>query len=374
MGTVRIGVLGFSVSLMACGGSTTQEDDTGSDEQLCASAEVGSGQAATGLIYTDSDGSDRSSYLAAFDSSDQGIGGADLKLIGADGTTETSSCEDGTYAFNDLSDGVYVVSPVHPDGDCMQRNCARRFPEAMSEGQVKIVTLGDSVAVQGTQPYFPSRVKTLFSGLANVTSENVAVGGTISTQWLPGTTYFENSVRPELADTDVVVMSIGGNDILYSLDASALQDPDGAVEEIRELIYEIGGNVVEISEAIHEENPDIDVLYCLYVNYGEATVFPWSLVSTVVPEGAVEDLLSTARDSISVDEDILLVDLFGASMELDSLDDYLYDELHFNDRGQTFYAEEIFKTLGGVLVGDSPLDGSPRSPLGLEQSWSFSGN
>ena len=85
MGTVRIGVLGFSVSLMACGGSTTQEDDTGSDEQLCASAEVGSGQAATGLIYTDSDGSDRSSYLAAFDSSDQGIGGADLKLIGADG-------------------------------------------------------------------------------------------------------------------------------------------------------------------------------------------------------------------------------------------------------------------------------------------------
>ena len=84
-------------------------------------------------------------------------------------------------------------------------------------------------------------------------------------------------------------------------------------------------------------------------------------------------MLESARETDTRDYDALLADLFGATYELDSsLDDYLYDSLHFNDRGQTFYAEEVFMALGGVLVGPSPLGGEPRTPLGLTRSYSFS--
>jgi hypothetical protein len=83
-------------------------------------------------------------------------------------------------------------------------------------------------------------------------------------------------------------------------------------------------------------------------------------------------LISDARDLVGIDDDLLLADMYGASHTLDApLDDYMVDELHFNSAGHTFYAEEIFKTLGGVLVGESPLGGDPRSPLGEEHNFSF---
>jgi lysophospholipase L1-like esterase len=232
--------------------------------------------------------------------------------------------------------------------------------------------MGDSVPVVGDAPMFPKRLKTLFSDLATIKNKNVAIGGSLSTQWLPGTTYFDDVLSPELEDADVLVMSIGGNDILNRLDASALSDPEGTMELIGELIQEISDNVLSTAGKVKEINPDIDILYCLYVNYGNATIFPWNIVATIAPEGAVEALMGGARDTIGADENIILVDLFGASASIDNLDDYLYDSLHFNDRGQTFYAEEVFKSLGGVLIGDSPLGGEPRSPLGTTHNWSFS--
>ena len=57
-------------------------------------------------------------------------------------------------------------------------------------------------------------------------------------------------------------------------------------------------------------------------------------------------------------------------LEGEPLDDLLRDQLHFNDEGQTRYAEAIFQTMGGVLVGESPLgDLEGVTPLGLIQSY-----
>ncbi len=76
----------------------------------------------------------------------------------------------------------------------------------------------------------------------------------------------------------------------------------------------------------------------------------------------------TARNSVPPEENVLLVDVFGASQDL-PVDDYLYDALHFNDLGQTLYTEEIFLTLGGVLIGPTPLSSTDRTPLGTERSY-----
>ena len=328
----------------------------------------------SGALYFDGDAADASIHSSEFDTdADTPIAGAAVRLFGADGVTDGTSCEGGDFHFGDLDDGSYVVAPeLDVDGNCLQRNCAQRFPEAVQEGAVKIVTMGDSVPVVGDNTLFPSRLATLLGSLADVDNVNVAVGGTVSSQWLPGTSNFESRLAPELSDADVVVMSIGGNDIMGSLDAGALSDPEGAVEDTYELVEDIADNVRAMVEAMRDINPDLDIIYCIYVDYGQASVFPWGIVGNIVGAEAITDVLRTARASLAVEEGILLADLFGASHELeDPLDDYLYDALHFNDRGHTLYAEEIFQTLGGALIGDSPLGGEPRSPLGDEQSWSL---
>ncbi len=176
---------------------------------------------------------------------------------------------------------------------------------------------------------------------------------------------------PELDDADVVVISLGGNDLLGTMDASAITDPEGALENAYEVVAEVSENVLTIVEEIREHNDDIDVVYALYVDYGQATVMPWNFVSGLVGAEAITELLATARTSLPPESGILIADLFEASHNLEDLDSYLADALHFNNLGHTFYAEEVFKTLGGVLVGDSPLGGEPRSPLGLSQDFSF---
>ena len=368
----KVGLFGVLPSVLGCGPGGLG-GDSGLPVASCDTVQATSDAAVSGRLYFDQDSADRSVYAAGYDSeSDTPIGARSLRLLGQESDQTEESCADGSYAFNDLEDGVYVLRPDAVDADCLQKNCPTRFPEAIAEGKVKIVTMGDSVPVVGDSSVFPKRVKTLFSSLATIKNKNVAVSGSLSTQWLPGTNYFENRLAPELEDADVVVMSIGGNDILNSLGLDALADPEATVEKVRTLIQEISDNVLETSDAIQEINPDLDVLYCLYVNYGSANISPWNIVNAVAPEGAMEELMSGARDTIGSDENIILVDLFGASLELDNLDAYLYDALHFNDKGHTFYAEEVFKALGGVLIGESPLEGEPRSPIGTHKNWSFS--
>jgi len=364
--SLLIGLI-FTVSCTPAGG----DDD---DAPNCADGAELNDVQLSGLTYVDADGGDASIHDNSFDDQeDSPIAEVSVRLFGPEGVSEGSSCAEGDFHFGDLSDGAYVVAPeLDVDGNCMQRNCTKRFPEAIAEGSVKIVTMGDSVPVQGDPVLFPARLATLLGDIADITNTNVAVGGTVSSQWLPGTSHFDNRLSPEIADADVVVMSIGGNDIMASLDVAALQDPEGTVEATYELVEQIAENVRSIVGGIREINADIDIIYCIYVDYGQAAVFPWDWVGNLVGQDAITSVLRTARESLSVEEDILIADLFGASHELDDpLDDYLADMLHFNDLGHTLYAEEVFLTLGGALIGDSPLGGQPRNNIGLSPTWSL---
>jgi lysophospholipase L1-like esterase len=362
----------FLASLILMFGCTPTDGDD--DPAACSDGSDLTDIQLSGLTYRDADSADASIHDNSFDdSADTPIVGANIRLFGADGLSEGSSCEGGDFHFGDLDDGAYVVAPsLDVDGNCMQRNCTKRFPEALSEGAVKIVTMGDSVPVVGDDTLFPERLAALLGDLADIDNTNVAVGGTVSNQWLPGTANFESRLAPELPDADVVVMSIGGNDIMAIMDASALQDPEGAVDTANEIVQQIAENVRTTVAAMREINADIDVIYCIYVDYGQAEIFPWGLIGNLVGQDGITNVLRTARESLSVEEGILIADLFGASHSLsDPLDDYLSDSLHFNDRGHTLYAEEIFMTLGGALVGESPLAGQARTDIGVNPSWSL---
>ena len=85
----------------------------------------------------------------------------------------------------------------------------------------------------------------------------------------------------------------------------------------------------------------------------------------------ITTLLARARDSFTPEDDIVLVDLLGLTPDLPvPLDDYLADPLHFNDLGHDLYAHEVFRALGGVIVGESIL-ATPPVALRSQQNFGY---
>ena len=325
-----------------------------------------------GRLYVDENGSDESLYAGGFEEGvDSPIPGATVRLFGAsDSVQSTETCDDGRYGFPELDPGTYVLAPEHTGDGCSLRNCPRRLPDAIEEGRLNIVTIGDSIPVEGDPVTFPSRLADLFAPVVDVGEGNVAVSGSVSDQWLPGEPYFEDRLRPVIADADVVVISLGGNDVLGFISTVDFSDLAGALAQANETVDQIVSNVRTIASEIRAENADIDIVYCLYVDYSLATrTAPWSSTS-FLPDGVVTGLLARAREQITVEDDFVVVDLLEVSQELPMpLDDYLADSLHFNDAGHTLYAYEIFRALGGVLVDELPLGGN--RPFDNERSYGY---
>jgi lysophospholipase L1-like esterase len=315
-----------------------------------------------------------STYVGGFEGGrDAPIGGLEVSLFGPGLEETVSTCMDGRAAFGPLEDGAYLLVPDFPEGDCMTKNCVRRLPEAIRAGGVKIVTFGDSVPVIGDAPMFPSRLATLLGDITDVNNTNIAIGGTTSHNWLPGTPNFENTLIPQISDADVIMVSLGGNDLLAFIQANAanLGNIAALVEDVKAEVNAILSRLITIVDAIREQNNTADIVYLLYPDYSRADMdMMWALVNQFVGAETVREVLETARDSLDASEDVILVDVFGSTQGTD-VNTILADSLHFNDIGQTLYAEEIFKTLGGVLVGPSPLGGQPRTPLGTDQQFSL---
>lgn len=323
-----------------------------------------------GQLYTDADGADRSRYLAEIAADDAAVK-AELTLFGPDGPQTFEACDDGRFSIDGLTDGRWLIAPP-ADGTCSRRNCARNFAEAVrSDGRAVIVTIGDSVPVIGDAPPFPERVKTLFEGLVEIESRNIAVPGSTSPEWIPGTNYY-GRLEAELDDADVVVISIGGNDILGALnDPAILQDIPGAIEDTRALVVDIAGRVLDITHAIHATKPDVDVIFCLYPDYTQARGHQlWGLARGLIGADTMREILEGALEAIPTGEAILVADMRGALLGVD-LTTYLYDALHFAHPGQIAYAEEIFEVLGGVLIGESPLGELGATPLGADRAYGF---
>jgi len=324
-----------------------------------------------GRFYVDADDSNRSVYTEGYLEGDAPFIG-DLRVIGADeGTYEVKICSDGTFAISGLTDGTYLVQPQVSEGRrCTTNNCPGRFSRAAVEGQAVMVTFGDSIAVVGDRPLFPERLKTLLADVVTIENRNIAVQGTLSTHWLPGTDLFENRLRAHLADADLVVITLGGNDIMHYVSTVGIpQDIQAALDGAKDVVRGVVRNVAEIIDAIREINPDVDIAYCLYADYSQATEHPvWGLVGSLLGATAVAEVLALAREEFPThDPHLLMVDMLGAAAGL-PLHEYLYDQLHFNTRGQILYAEELFRTVGGVLKGPSPFERG-ESPLGLERDF-----
>ena len=349
------------------GGGGTDAGGGGGGTPAACTTFAGGGTTVSGDIYVDSDQSERSLWdLQNVGAGGEALVGVPMRIIGADGVTQGISCDDGTWGFGDLTGDTWVVD-VDWDADalCRTRNCARYFGDAIADGSVKIVTVGDSVPVVGDAPFFPERLGGFIEPLANVEVVNNAVGGTTSEDWVPGASLYEERLAPHIADADVIIVSVGGNDFLQYVNEGAASDPIGALNGIPDFVREVMGRVIAIKNEVRSINPNTDLVYLLYPNYATSDLWAsqFGFAARFI-EDAVTDALEQILNELAVNEDIIVVDFYGYFRETGlDLDDYLYDQLHFNDAGQEVYARQIFEALGGAsTVGD---------PIGLETRYAL---
>jgi lysophospholipase L1-like esterase len=118
---------------------------------------------------------------------------------------------------------------------------------------------------------------------------------------------------------------------------------------------DVTANIVSTIEEIRLIAPEVDIVYCLYPNYANSALwkqFAGSYANLLV-SGLTNVLKDIRRDFAKV-PDILIMDMFGTFGD-ESLDDYLFDMVHFNNTGHQRCAEELFQLLGGTRVGPEPL-------------------
>lgn len=384
--------LGIWVICIGCGDSSVPNSDPLTlapeqldmgeinGEELCVALE--SDVVVSGYFFDDLDISERSAYTAGRSDDDAPLA-PNLTVLGATPDQyEVSTCaEDGRYEIGGLSDGVYLVAPTIEDRECSTNNCSSSFVQAIEDnGRAVMVTFGDSLAVYGEAPMFPDRFATLIGSVAEIENRNVAIAGTTSNDWLPEGNYFQSRLAPHLADADLIVITVGGNDLMELINdaASLLADIPAAVVEARRIIRQVITNLEVMIEAIRTVNPNVDIAFCLYPDYTQATGTIWQTINNVVGQGELALMLEEAREAFpSAAHNLILVDVYGAAKGI-ALKDYLWtrsngqiDPLHFSALGHVLYAEELFKSLGGVLIGDSPLGELGHSPLGVEQDFGF---
>ena len=355
------------------GGAPDQGAPPRVDEDMgeqAAPAEMGRppacGEAAAlgGRLYLDTDASSLSLYEQEVGPEDEALEGLAVRLLGEDTSWRTSSCEDGSFGFALPPDGAYVLEPQR-EADWLSTSSSHgeRFVEAIEARDLEVVVFGDSVPAYGPQPWFPERFAALSSTLAEVTLHNIAEPGTRSDEWLPGTRLHDQVLLPQVAEADVIVFSLGGND-LYQLAAGGVDtsDVNALIDEFDATVETTKDNIRTILTELRLANPGADIIWLLYPNY--ATSQEWATLAgdyISLVDRILRRTLAEIRREMAHHERFLLWDMYAAIGQPDrDLDDYLSDPLHLNAAGHELWARELFQLLGGVIVESGAPAHSPR--------------
>lgn len=322
----------------------------------------------TGVIYHDWNQSSLSEYAQTINPLDATLPGVDVHLIDRDAERHAITGEDGTFRFDDLDAGHYLLDVgLAGEHECTSNNQGRRTPQAVREGALKILTIGDSIGVQGHELPYPERLANHFSKIVETTLNNQAAGGARTWDWLPGADkhYFENRLVPNLPEADLVTITLLGNDAdIYTEGLEPPYDPVQVIKnflEAPEYIFEAIPNVVELLGLIREINPTCDIVYAVYPNFGNSSYIEVHTGPELQPLASVlmKGAMSLLRWRIGIIEGIGIADMLGAHGD-EWLDPYLIDEVHPSGEGHQSYADQIFRALGGVVILPKTLSNDER--------------
>ncbi len=279
------------------------------------------------------------------------------------------TCDEGWYRFDPddgeiFSDGVRILDIGLPECRVTTHNVSRNTPAALAAGRWKMIVMGDSIPVLGTTSgqFFHDNVAADLGPFGDILVFNHAYSGAVTSGWLPTTSNFKNKIKPALADTDVVFVSLGGNDIMHYAYNNMNKPLDQLMDGITQTISSVQQNLRTIFDAIWAENPDVEIVWLIYPNYARSNEWASMVGEQYAPmiESYFEEQMYGIVSWAAGIEGLLLVDLFSRMNKID-LDKSLYDELHYNQYGHRILGNELLKILGGVKIEDGvPTTGGER--------------
>lgn len=331
------------------------------------------GEQISGTVYLDTNLSSPSRFLQKIDEEDRALPGEQLMLMSTDGTTIMGeSCEGGTFGLDGLDDGLYIMAATHTQGRTSASSSqGMRFVDALQEGEVEVLVFGDSIPAFGPKPWYPTLLEETLDQFTDADVINIASPGSQSVDWLPGVGgFYEDRLAPRLASADVIVFSLGGNDLYdfanSNMDFSTPDKVSAAIEQLDVVIEDIIINLKLLITEIRKTNADADIVWMLYPNY--ATSDEWASLAPDYIEliaSVLRGKLNGIRRDLAHHEGLIMWDMLKSTDDLD-LDNYLSDPLHLNVAGHVWWNRELFMMLGGVVIEDGErVDASASRDIGF---------
>jgi len=317
-------------------------------------------------VYRDADRDSLSDRAQTIFPPDVPLAGVPVLLT--DGRTERTLATggDGIARFDAVDPGTYLVLPqADPGADCTSNNQPRRLLEAIREGDVNIVSIGDSVSALGSDRLWCERLAERISEMAPASCTPLAVDGATTYDWLPGGSgrgFFESRLLPVIDEADMVTVTVGANDLYWYILGGPPYIPEEILQRIidhPEYLLHALPNTVRVLEEIRARNPACDIVYVIYWNVANSDI-----VRGILGEYAdlgnvvVKNGIAALRVLVSEIDGVVLADVFGALGDT-RLDPYLLDEAHPNGDGHQLHADEAFRALGGIVV--EPGDTAPQN-------------
>lgn len=228
-----------------------------------------------------------------------------------------------------------------------RRTVPAKAPALLESGE-RVLFIGDSLAVEAP-PNYPELLPAALAelGADAVETVNLAEPGTTAADWLPGGELFDQRLEPELSGADVVVLTLGGNDLQEALGAAdgvdalsgASLDSAGAALAA---IDRLGRQLERITNAIRRRSADARVVSVGYPDYTQAGV--WRQTRSDGGLLALELGLSALVGAAESADPDLLIDMRKPTRRA-GVDGLLADAEHLGPAGHELYAERLAREL-----------------------------
>jgi len=302
----------------------------------------------SGTVYADFPDYSQTDLFQRYSGRDFGLPDVYVHLFDKSGNSSLAKTDaDGDYTFKGLQPASYFVfAEIPKDAEsCTSHNNVVALREWFKKGSIKYVTFGDSTTVYGDPVPYPSRLNSMLQAFFNVDFNNVGVSGSTTSDWLPGTnSYYDKNVGL-FKDADLIVVSLGGNDL-----AGGAQDYD--INEAKAAMKQAEINIGTILSALRTLNHGAVIVVTIYPNYSLADQYWLQYVSSdwigLIQVG-MDAMIRDMRTYLSNIPYVILADCYMSFKGLD-MNDYMHDPIHPNGNGHQLYAETVFSALGGVVV------------------------
>lgn len=220
--------------------------------------------------------------------------------------------------------------------------------EPLLEPGDKVVVAGDSLGIAGSPRPYPDRLAGELGGDLDVI--NLSEPGTTTRDWLPGRSPFKEELAPALPGADMLLITLGGNDLESALGAAsgptgleAAQSPEGSARVLKEF-EAISRRLEKIITAARKGNEGLRVAFVSYPDYSRARAYQEGRNQLEIL--AFRTALARLNQAATRAKPDVLIDLLTKTSE-QNVNRLLADDEHLSDAGHALYAKTIVAVLGG---------------------------